>query len=136
MNGNGQPKRVEHGTRSGPRVYCVSEIAVSYEGQDEQIVVRPPDLSGRGMFINTSRVFPEGAVLNLKFRLVLTGEEVRTRGEVRYCQPGMGVGVEFIGLSPDAASIIQREIELSGKRPTTARSSKKRISFAPRKRRR
>jgi hypothetical protein len=136
MNRNGRPQNAEHGGRCGPRVYSVSEIAVSYEGQDEQIVVKPPNLSCRGMFSNTSRIFPEGAVLNLKFRLVLTGEEIRTRGEVRHCQQGVGVGVEFIGLSPDAAGAIQREIELSSKAPRTPRSSKKCISTAPRQRHR
>jgi hypothetical protein len=52
------------------------------EGQNEEILVKPPNLSKRGMFINTSRTFPEGAVLNLRFALVLTGAEVRTRCEV------------------------------------------------------
>ena len=139
MNGNGRPKQAEHGGRCGPRVYSVTEIAISYEGQNEQIVVKPPNLSCRGMFINTSRVFPEGAVLNLKFRLLLTAEEVQTRAEVRYCQPGVGVGVEFIGLTPHAAAIIEREVELSQRnlaRPAALRSSKKRNSFTARKRRR
>jgi hypothetical protein len=35
------------------------------------------------MFIAAPRSFPEGTVLNLKFRLAVTGVEVRTRCEVR-----------------------------------------------------
>ena len=92
--------------RSSPRVYGVREITISYEGQNEEILVRPPNLSVRGMFINTGRTFPEGAVLNLRFALVLTGAEVRTRCEVRYCQAGVGIGVEFIGL---AAGILEND---------------------------
>ena len=99
--------------RSSPRIYSLREIAITYEGQNAQIVVKPPNVSTRGMFINTHRTFPEGAVLNLRFTLVLTGAEVRTRGEVRYCQPGVGVGVEFVGLSAEAVKIIEREIALS-----------------------
>ena len=34
------------------------------------------DVSVHGMFINTSRSFPEGAVLNLKFLLSLSGVEI------------------------------------------------------------
>ncbi len=107
--------------RSSPRVYGVREITISYEGQNEEILVRPPNLSQRGMFINTSRTFPEGAVLNLRFALVLTGAEVRTRCEVRYCQAGVGIGVEFIGLPPESLKTIEREIALSGGSPPLTR---------------
>jgi len=50
-------------------------------------------------------------VLNLRFQLAHTGMEVETRGEVRYCLPGLGVGVEFIGVSREAEQRITREIE-------------------------
>jgi len=113
MNGNGHVRGKSQNLRSSARVYSLREITISYEGQNEEIVVKPPNLSKRGMFINTSRSFPEGAVLNLRFCLVLTGAEIHTRCEVRYCRPGVGIGVEFIGLSPDAAKMIEREIKLS-----------------------
>lgn len=121
-------RKLQTGTpaaRSGPRVHCLREIAIAYEGQDEQIVVKPPNLSKRGMFINTSRSFPEGAVLNLRFTLVLTGAEIRTRSEVRYCHPGVGVGVEFIGLAAEATKMIEREIELSDEAPSRVRSRRR-----------
>jgi hypothetical protein len=111
--------------RCSPRVYSLREISITYEGQDAQIVVKPPNLSTRGMFINTSRNFPEGAVLNLRFTLVLTGAEVRTRGEVRNCQAGVGIGVEFIGLPPEAMKMIEREIALSAGTLTRSRPRKK-----------
>jgi hypothetical protein len=63
------------------------------------------------MFINNARNFPEGAVLNLRFRLELTGAEVQTRGEVRYCLPGVGAGVEFIRMPDSAIRAILAEIE-------------------------
>jgi hypothetical protein len=104
---------LESPPRCSPRVYSLREITISYEGQNAQIVVKPPNLSIRGMFINTTHTFPEGAVLNIRFALQLTGAEVCTRCEVRYCQSGVGIGVEFIGLSADAVKIIEREIALS-----------------------
>jgi hypothetical protein len=125
--------------RSSPRVQSMGEIRISYEGQNEEIVVKPPNLSRRGMFINTSRSFPEGAVLNLRFTLVLTGAEVRTRCEVRNCQAGVGVGVEFIGLSSESMKMIEREITLStGRfvRSRPRRTLKKVLSRTVRKRRR
>jgi PilZ domain len=96
--------------RSEPRVHGLRQISVLYEGRKEQIVVKPPDLSTHGMFISINRIFPEGAVLNLRFQLAHSGVEVETRGEVRYCLPGVGVGVEFVGLLPEAEHEIALEV--------------------------
>jgi hypothetical protein len=117
--------------RRGSRVHCLREITVTREGHDEHILVKAPDLSTSGMFISTSRPFPEGTVLNLRFRLAVTNVEVHTRGEVRYCLPGVGVGVEFIAISQEAARDIARELSLSGeslrrRRKPTARSRARR----------
>ena len=99
--------------RAASRVHCLRDITVTYEGQNERTVVKAPDLSANGMFISTSRRFPEGAVLNLQFRMAVTNAVVRTRCEVRYCLPGVGVGVEFIGIAPEAKKDIERELKLA-----------------------
>jgi hypothetical protein len=49
---------------------------------------------------------------------------IRKRCEVRYCLPGIGVGVEFIGISPDSVRKIEREVELC-KRPRLRRKTAK-----------
>jgi hypothetical protein len=113
MRNNGHSPLKSPNERTSPRVYSVREITISYEGQNEEILVKPPNLSRRGMFISTSRSFPEGAVLNLRFALALTGAEIRSRCEVRYCRAGVGIGVEFIGLSGEFAEMIEKEIALS-----------------------
>lgn len=95
-----------------------------YEGRSEEVAIRPPDVSTHGMFFNTPTRFPEGTVLNLRFRLALTGAEIRTRCEVRYCLPGIGVGVEFIGISPESVRKIEREVQLC-KRPRLRRKTVK-----------
>jgi hypothetical protein len=109
--------------RNSPRIHSLGSISLNYEGHSEEVAARPPDVSARGMFINTARNFPEGAVLNLKFLLSLSGVEIQTRGEVRYCLKGVGIGVEFVGISPDAVEEIEREIELCANH---SRSKKKR----------
>jgi PilZ domain len=98
--------------RNSPRVHSLGSISLNYEGHSEEVAARPPDVSTRGMFVNTARNFPEGAILNLKFMLSLSGVEIQTRCEVRYCLKGVGIGVEFVGISPDAVEDIEREIEL------------------------
>lgn len=114
-------------TRAAQRVSSLCDLSVSYEGYSEDIQTRPPDISTRGMFINTSRSFPEGAVLNVQFRLAITGAEVRTRCEVRYCLPGVGVGVEFVDISPEGVQAIEKEIQLgtSGARNDKSRRTSK-----------
>ena len=101
--------------RNSPRVHSLRSISLNYEGHSEQVATRPPDVSVHGMFINTSRSFPEGAVLNLRFLLSLSGVEIQTRCEVRYCLKGVGVGVEFLGITPEAVHEIEREIRLCAK---------------------
>ena len=119
--------------RSVPRVHTVSGIVLNYEGRPELTFVRSPDVSARGMFVNTTREFPEGAILNVRFRLGLTGASVQARGEVRYCLPGVGIGLEFIGLDPETRHNIEREVALheitgtskaSGPRAGVARRSR------------
>jgi len=113
-NGKSNNAGVETWTapRSAKRFSSLRDLSVSYEGHSEDIVTRPPDISTRGMFINTTRTFPEGAVLNVRFRLALSGAEVHSRAEVRYCLPGVGVGVEFIDISDESVQAIEREIEI------------------------
>lgn len=97
--------------RQARRIAPLRDLSVTYEGRSEDVALRPPDISTRGMFINTSQNFPEGAVLIVQFRLGHSGVEISTRAEVRYCLPGVGVGVEFVGISEEARRAIERELE-------------------------
>lgn len=46
----------------------------------------------------------------VEFRLTRADVQVKTRAEVRYCLPGVGVGVEFIDLAPEAQRAIEEEM--------------------------
>lgn len=96
--------------RTAERYSSLRDLSVSYEGHSDTIITRLPDISTKGMFINTARVFPEGAVLNVRFRLARTGADIQSRCEVRYCLEGVGIGVEFVDISPEAAAAIEREL--------------------------
>jgi hypothetical protein len=108
-------QEVEFGLRKRQRFAHLQDLRLSYEGRSELIIVRPPDISPLGMFINTPETFPEGAVLKLQFRLARSGYEVQTRAEVRFCNPGVGIGIEFIDLSEEHFRAIEEEIEIFGK---------------------
>jgi len=96
--------------RDGSRFPHLRELSLIYEGRSEVICLHPPDISTQGMFINTSARYPEGTVLKLRFRLTVTAVEVVTRGEVRYCLPGVGIGVKFLELPVESERAIESEI--------------------------
>lgn len=97
-------------SRVAERYSSLRDLSVTYEGHSDTVATRLPDISSRGMFINTARHFPEGTVLNVRFRLARTGVEIQSRCEVRYCLDGVGVGVEFVNISPKAALAIEEEL--------------------------
>jgi len=119
--------------REAQRYSNLRDLSVVYEGDTQDVATRLPDLSARGMFINTNRNFPQGAVLNVRFRLAQSGIPVRTRCEVRYCLPGVGVGVEFVDISPEAAEAIEQEIKSRQPRKSAGNSrNSKRKAARPR----
>jgi PilZ domain-containing protein len=101
------------GLRRTARLSQLHDLRLSYEGRSEFVTVHPPDLSPMGMFINTPENFPEGAVLKLQFRLARSGYEVQTRAEVRFCMPGVGIGIEFIDLLEEHFRAIEEEIDIT-----------------------
>ena len=99
--------------RQFERFTSYRDLQVNYEGYSEEIPVRVPDISTRGMFINTPHQFPQGAVLNVKFILTRSNTEISARAEVRYNLPGVGVGIEFIDISPEAQKAIEDELRVA-----------------------
>jgi hypothetical protein len=107
---NKKESKPNSAARQDVRYPQLSELSMIYEGFTEDIVLRAPDLSSHGMFINTGKEFAEGSVLKLRFRLSRSGILVQTRCEVRYCLKGVGVGVEFVGISTESARAIEEEV--------------------------
>ena len=109
--GNHQP---HGGPFSSPRATlrfpAIRDLTVLYEGSSRPINLRTPDISTRGMFINTGEQFPQGAVLRLSFRLPHSQRLIETRCEVRYCLPGVGIGVEYVDLGDSSRLAIEDEL--------------------------
>jgi hypothetical protein len=103
--------RVGASARAWSRFCSLKNLSLTYEGRSEAVTAHPPDVSSKGMFINTTAHFPEGSALKLSFRLSRSNHRVETRCEVRYCVPGLGVGVEFIGIAPSDQKAIGDELQ-------------------------
>jgi hypothetical protein len=115
-------------TRGLPRYCSLKDLSLTYEGQSESVAVHPPDISPKGMFINTPVHFPEGSVLKVSFRLARSNHHIETRCEVRYCMPGLGVGVEFIGIPAGDQQAISDEIHALHKKAGPGRKPRRRRS--------
>jgi hypothetical protein len=87
------------------------DLTIWYEGYSQEMPHRVPDISTEGMFVHTQHSFPEGSVLKIRFILNRSRHEINARAEVRYCLPGVGIGVEFIDLPEEDKQAIAREIE-------------------------
>jgi hypothetical protein len=97
--------------RQAPRL-VYRDLKISYNGLTQTVSNRSPDLTPQGMFINTPRLFPPGALLKLRFDLVRTGVIVQALGDVRYWLPDTGVGVHFVNLPEYARAAIEKELEI------------------------
>ena len=98
-------------TRDNSRYRGYTDLQINFEGSSQEIPVKVPDISTRGMFINTARYFAQGTVLKIGFRLVRTNVQINTRAEVRYCLEGVGIGVEFIDITEEAQDAIETELK-------------------------
>ncbi|HEY3380738.1 MAG TPA: PilZ domain-containing protein [Vicinamibacterales bacterium] len=85
--------------------FCEAEL----EGIDvSRLQVRIADLSVEGAFVDARTVLPSGSVARLRFTVL--GKEITVQAEVRYSMPSFGMGMRFLGLSPESLALIERLI--------------------------
>jgi len=68
------------------------------------------DLSVGGAFVATRQVHPVGSVVSMRFRLPLATNLVSCSAIVRNAIEGEGFGVQFLDISRENVSLIQRQI--------------------------
>lgn len=102
---------VQPDKRAAIRVGYLCEVEC--EGADNRrFQSRISDLSIEGAFVDSIATYPEGSLVNLKFKVRST--EIRVTAQVRYCMPQIGMGVRFSDLKPgDQAAIAEVVAEMS-----------------------
>lgn len=110
MSGSAPAPKTGISTRDNSRYRGYTDLHLTFEGSSQEIPVKVPDISTRGMFINTAKYFPQGAVLKVSFRLVRTNVLIQTRAEVRYCLEGVGIGIEFVDIASADQDAIETEL--------------------------
>ena len=69
------------------------------------------DVSVGGMFINAEFPLPVDSDLSLSFRLYPTEPSVTCRAKVMFSRVGLGMGIQFVDLSPEARELIERFVD-------------------------
>lgn len=63
------------------------------------------DISEEGMYISTIQTFDKGSVIELT--IPCKDEKIKIKAEVRYTQPGIGMGVKFLNLTDEIKNKIK-----------------------------
>ena len=89
------------------------KISFALELRDERtnvpLRVTATDISGNGCYIET--IMPIQVGTSLKVEFFMEDERVTSTAIVRTCDPGVGMGIEFISLAPDLQDRFQRLLE-------------------------
>lgn len=95
------------------RRFARHKISVPMEVRDERVNtpmrVNATDISGNGCYIETILPLPKGTTLKIEFWRET--EKIVTSAVVRACDPGVGMGIEFIGLPEEGRQCLQQYLE-------------------------
>lgn len=87
------------------------------------MMVNAIDISEGGLYVHTGRMFPSGSILDISFPAGRNPLNLKAR--VQHCQEGIGMGLEFVDLSPEQKAAIKSL--LTGLETKTSATVKKRI---------
>lgn len=98
---------------SNRRRFHRHKISLPIELRDERINaptrINATDVSGNGCYVETMLPLPVGTVLRIDFWL--DSEHLNISAVVRTCDPGVGNGIEFTGMTPDGKARMQAYLD-------------------------
>jgi hypothetical protein len=91
------------------RRFTRHKVGLSIDLRDERVKTptrtQATDLSGNGCYVETMLPLPVGTVLRIDFHL--DSDRRSTSAVIRTCDPGVGNGIEFTGLTPEGKGRLQ-----------------------------
>ncbi len=114
--------RIAPGTKIGPegklmedkrrqlRVGVNNKVWLKQDGPFVRSQERLGDLSTHGAFLKTNATYAIGRVLWMRFVLPSAGTFTTCSAIVRHQRPGQGIGMEFLGLSPETRGRIEKSM--------------------------
>jgi hypothetical protein len=104
------------------RRYARHRISFPVQVRDERVNtpmrVNATDVSGSGCYVET--ILPLAVGITLRVDFWIDSDHVSTTAVVRTSDPGVGMGVEFLGLPPDKQGRLQTHLEKIDPRIATA----------------
>lgn len=94
--------------RKAKRISYICEIQCEGKGIG-RLNTRINDISVSGLFIDSLAHLAVGSILKLRF--VVLGIPIEVEGEVRYCMPQVGMGIQFTNLKPEQEYTIKCLVE-------------------------
>jgi hypothetical protein len=110
------PGKVSPPRGSNKRRFPRLRAPFTFELRDERgggspMKTHAADISGRGCYVETLVPLPLGTRLSITFWI--ESDKMTTSGMVRSSDPGVGMGIEFTGLSEEVRERLQRFLEKS-----------------------
>ena len=97
-------------------------IEILQEAGGSRMRTQATDISGRGCYVETLMPLAKGTELSII--LWIESEKVTTPAIVRACDGGVGMGIEFTGLSEDVQKRLQEVVEKMDERSGSASNAK------------
>jgi hypothetical protein len=91
--------------RSVKRCLFVASAEVNELGSATKLVIRTSELSIGGCYLDTINPFPEGTTIHC--RILRDNGVFESKAKVVYSNPGFGMGVAFISVTPDQRTILE-----------------------------
>lgn len=67
------------------------------------------DISEGGLYVSAIQSFEQNSIIDVI--IPFKGEKITFKAQVRYCQPGIGIGIKFVDLNDEQKEIIKELIE-------------------------
>jgi len=107
-----QDKRAQQAA-SNRRRFFRHKISIPMEIRDERVNtpmrVQVTDVSGNGCYVESILPLPKSTVLKVDFWI--DEERITASAIVRTCDPGVGMGVEFTGMTPETKQRVQQYLD-------------------------
>lgn len=107
-----QNAKAQYERRRAHRVDAVAQVHCEALERSEVMLTRT--ISINGMFIVAKLPLPLESELTLTFRLHPDSPPITCNGQVVYSRAGVGMGVKFVDLTPEAFQVIQKFVTEAG----------------------
>lgn len=120
--------RLIHHKTANRRQFPRAPLATQIQCEGCMALAYSRDVSAGGMFVETTVPCEQGARVELRFHLNDGGPVLLAQAEVKYLVPKLGMGVEFVNLSPSERERLENYVKgaAASTSDTTAQAGAKR----------